>query len=691
MNSRPRARIAVDIGGTFTDVALETDDGRLFTHKILTTPHAPADAVLDGIDAALADSGCVAGDIRLVLHGTTLATNAIIERRGARTALIVTEGFRDSVEMAYENRFAQYDINVDKPPPLVPRYLRLPVRERMSAAGTVVAPLDEETVHALIPQLDEHGVESVAIGLIHAYANPAHERRVAELVAAARPDLWITEAAAVCPEIREYERLSTACANAYVRPLMARYLDDLRTRLSEAGLAAPMLLTMSSGGLTTLETARRFPVRLVESGPAGGAIMACRIAAECDIAEALSFDMGGTTAKICLIDGAEAETARSFEVARAYRFTRGSGLPLRVPTIEMVEIGAGGGSVADVDALERVRVGPESAGADPGPACYGRGGDLATVTDADLLLGRLDANDFAGGAIRLDAGQAAAALDRAVAAPRAETPVAAAHAVSEVVEEAMAGAARVHAVERGKTLAGRTLIAFGGAAPLHAAALASKLGMSRVAVPAGAGVCSAIGFLRAPISYEVSRSLYMRLGAFEASRANALLAAMRAEAEAVVRLGAADAPLREARTASMRYVGQGHEIDVPLPNRAFEGSAAEALERAFADVYRAQYGREIPGVDIEIVNWSLTLRTEPAAPERHPTPAAVPAPAPGGFRRLHRDGDGSVEVPVHARAALSAGCEIDGPALIAEAQTTTAVPAGARARVDASGCIHISL
>ncbi len=693
IDSRPR--IAVDIGGTFTDIALEAPGGRLFTRKVLTTPQAPADAVLEGLEGILADAAIAAGDIGLILHGTTLATNAIIERAGACTALIVTEGFRDSVEMAYENRFEQYDINVDKPKPLVPRYLRLPVRERMSAGGHIVTPLDEESVRALLPVLEDEGVESVAIGLIHAYANPGHEQRVAEIISAARPDLWITEAAAVCPEIREYERLSTACANAYVRPLMARYLDDLAARLKQAGFTCPMLLMMSSGGLTTLETARRFPVRLVESGPAGGAIMASRVAVESALAQALSFDMGGTTAKICLIDDGAADTARGFEVARAYRFSKGSGLPLQIPVIEMVEIGAGGGSIARIDALDRIRVGPESAGADPGPACYARGGNDATVTDADLLVGRLDPDDFAGGAFPLAPERAAATMNAAVAAPRGFDAVDAALAVSEVVEEAMANAARVHAVERGKALEARTLIAFGGAAPLHAAALARKLGIGRVLVPSGAGVCSAIGFLRAPISYEVVRSHYMRLDWFEPSRANALFAEMHAEAAAVVRLGAPEGPLRESRWISMRYSGQGHEITVPLPTTPWDEGAAAAIEAAFAEVYREHYGRTIPGVEVEIINWALTLSTE--TPPPHPRPSAPPAaaPRPEGVRSVRFAGAGGsaalVEAPVYRRSALPPGCEINGPALIAETQTTTLVPPRGRARIDSAGHIDMSL
>ena len=678
-------RLAVDIGGTFTDVVLEAGGGR-FTRKVLTT-HAPEDGVMEAIAAVLEESGVSPEALSLVLHGTTLATNAIIERKGARTALIVTEGFRDSVEMAYENRFEQYDINVERPAPLVPRYLRWPVLERMTARGVADTALDETTVEALVPELDRHGIESIAVGLLHSYANPAHEKRVGEILRAARPDLSVTLSSEVCPEIREYERLSTACANAYVQPLMARYLTRLDERLRARGVVCPLLMLMSSGGLTTLETAVRFPIRLVDSGPAGGAILASHIARECDLARVLSFDMGGTTAKICLIDDGQPRTSRSFEVARAYRFTKGSGLPLRIPVIEMVEIGAGGGSIASVDALGRINVGPQSAGAEPGPACYGRGGAAATVTDANVVLGRIDPARFAGGAIPLDSGKARAALADAVGEPLAMDPTTSGFAVSEVVDENMANAARVHAVERGMELSGRALIAFGGAAPLHAARLARKLGIARIVVPTEAGVGSAIGFLRAPVAYEVVRSRYMRLSAPDIGAANRLLAEMRAEAEGVVRLGAPDAELAETRAASMRYVGQGHEIDVAIPERLTEADAP-ALKQAFDDTYRAHYGRTIPDVDVEVLNWMLTVSTSPAPPGRANEPALAEPPAPRG-RRAAFDPDAGdfVDMPVYGRADLAPGARIHGPALIVEDQTTTVVASGFDAHVNGLGYI----
>ena len=680
-----RVRLAVDIGGTFTDVAVSAG-AMMFSSKVLTTTSAPEKGVMQAIGQALDIAGVAAGDVRVVIHGTTLATNAIIERKGARTALVVTEGFRDSVEMAYENRFEQYDINVRKPKPLVPRYLRLPVRERMSAMGEVLIAPDSASIDALIDKLRGHAVESVAIGLIHGYANPAHEELVAARLRDAFPDLWLTLSSDVCAEIREYERLSTACANAYVQPRMASYLQNLSERLVETGLDCPLLMMTSGGGLATVETAIRHPIRLVESGPAGGAILACRIAAERDIDRLLSFDMGGTTAKICLIDDGEPQSSRTFEVDRMYRFTKGSGLPLRIPVIEMVEIGAGGGSIARLDTLGRVAVGPDSAGSEPGPACYARGGEHATVTDADVVLGRIDPEDFADGRLTLDRAAAQAALAADLGEPMNLSDSLAAFALSEVVDENMANAARVHAIERGKDVGARTLIAFGGAAPLHAARLAEKLGIDRIIVPRDAGVGSAIGFLFAPVSYEVVRSRYTRLGAFDADTVNAMFDAMHAEAESIVRLGAPSADLEETRIAYMRYVGQGHEVDVSLPIRRLVGDDGETLQRAFDEAYATHYARTIPGMDVEVLTWALTLRAPVPPPEPTIDPPPHEARPPCGERELFNTRRADYDtVAVYPREQLEPGMRIAGPALIPEAQTTTVVANGFDAWVDGLG------
>ncbi len=685
------ARLAVDIGGTFTDLALEIGE-RQATAKVLTTAAAPEVAVLDGIAKVMAEAAVEPSEVGLIIHGTTLATNALIERKGAKTALITTDGLRDQVEMAYENRFEQYDINIDRPPPLVPRYLRWTVPERLNAKGEVLRPLDETAVKALIPRIEAEGIESLAIGLIHAYANPAHEARIAEIVRAASPDLWLTLSSEVCPEIREYERLSTACANAYVQPIMARYLTRLEARLRRDGFACPFLLMTSGGGLAGFETAVKFPIRLVESGPAGGAILASRIAAECGLDRVLSFDMGGTTAKICLIDDARPLTSRSFEVAREYRFLKGSGLPLRIPAIEMVEIGAGGGSIAQVDSLQRVKVGPESAGSEPGPACYGRGGTAPTVTDADLVLGRIDPDDFAGGSVTLTPTAAVAAVADVIGGALNLDGLLAAFAISEVVDENMANAARVHAIEWGKEIQARSLIAFGGAAPLHAARLAEKLGLERVLIPAGAGVGSAIGFLRAPIAYEVVRSRYHRLSMFDPEFANATLKEMSAEAYVIVRDAAPDADLLESREAYMRYLGQGHEIAVSVPVRALTGGDGAVLQAAFDAAYTSLYGRTIPGLDVEILSWTLTLATVLPDPEPvAPTSARFLPPAPTGQRLLFDPIlTDQVTVPVYRRADLKPGARVEGPALIAEAQTTTVVSSSFDATTDEVGTIVMS-
>jgi N-methylhydantoinase A len=677
------ARLAIDIGGTFTDLALVLGPRR-YSAKVLTTPRAPEEGVLTGIDPLLRQAAMTPADIGLVIHGTTLATNAIIERKGARTALIVTEGFRDSIEMAFENRFEQYDIIMDKPAPLVPRNLRLGVPERLDGRGNVLVPLDEGAVRALAPDLAARGIEAVAIGFMHAYLDGRHERRAREVLADLLPGVAFSLSSEVSPEIREYERWSTAVANAYVQPVMDRYLGRLDAAMRARGFACQLLMMTSGGGLMTLEMARRLPIRLVESGPAGGVILAAGLARQCGLDKVLSFDMGGTTAKICLIDDGEPQSSRTFEVARQYRFLKGSGLPLCIPVIEMVEIGAGGGSIAFVDELQRINVGPQSAGAEPGPACYARGGTQPAVTDADVVLGRLDPGYFAGGAIPLDPDRAAAAIDRAIGAPLGLARLEAALGVSEIVEENMANAARVHAVERGKDLQARTLIAFGGAAPLHAARLAEKLGIRRVLIPSGAGVASAFGFLQAPVAYEVARSRYVRLDdTFEMGIINTLFAEMRAEAEAVVAAGAPGLPLIETRTADMRYRGQGHEITVSLPLSEFDATSRDRIAASFAEAYAAAYGRTIPGLGTEIMNWTLRL-----AAAREPLPRCPPQPAdrparPCGWRALFSPAELALqEVAVYRRDDLEPGSILSGPAMIAEDATTTIVPKGCSARIN---------
>ena len=724
-----RARLAADIGGTFTDIALEVgapmaagpgsgasagDSGgspALYTAKVLTTPEAPADAVLDGVQTVLAEAGVGPGEVGVFIHGTTLATNALIERRGARTALLTTQGIRDSVEMAHENRFEQYDLYMRRPEPLVPRNRRIGIPERLAADGSVLLPLDEGAVRAAAELLAADGVTSVAVGYLHSYLDARHEERTAEILAECWPEATVTLSSEVCPEIREYERFSTACANAYIAPLMRQYLTDLDARLAALGLGCELFLMTSGGGLGTLGEALRFPVRLIESGPAGGALLASELARGLGCERALSFDMGGTTAKLCIVESGHPRTSREFEVGREYRFLTGSGLPLRLPVIEMVEIGAGGGSVAGLDALGRITVGPASAGSEPGPAAYGRGGVEPTVTDADAVLGRLLPERFAGGTLRFDVDAAAKALTSALAEPSGLATTVAAIGVSEVVDENMSNAGRVHAADQGCDISRGTLIAFGGAAPLHAAGVAAKLGIDDIVVPAGAGVGSAIGFLRAPVAHESVRTRHARVSELTASGLAGLLAEMAEEAEAVVGAAAPGVPTATRLRALMRYRGQGHEITVELDPAGFlagllpRRTAAEdattdspsdvdlraELRRAFTKAYQQLYTRHIGNLEIEVLSWLLEVRT-PQPPTVLLDPVVADEPTTSPTAALVTDTATGRPVPhaVFERDALVEGAWLAGPALITESQTTTVVPAGGTATVTAGGHLRLT-
>ena len=684
------ARLGLDIGGTFTDVVLETHTER-FTAKVLTTPSAPEDGAMAALESILATSGLSPSQVVEIIHGTTLATNAIIERKGARTALLTTKGFRDSIEIGTEGRPDQYDTQLVKPAPLVARRFRFPVHERLDAQGNALVALNPDDVLALVPLLQASAIESVAIGFLHSYVNPAHEVLAARVLQAALPDLMITLSAEVSPEFREYERFSTACANAYIQPLMARYLGRFETMRRKRGFNCPMLLMLSGGGLTTIETARRFPVRLVESGPAGGAIFAGVVAQRCGLSDVVSFDMGGTTAKLCMIENGVAQTSRSFEVARVYRFKKGSGLPLRVPVVELVEIGAGGGSIARVDLLGRIAVGPDSASADPGPACYGRGGSLPTVTDANLAIGRIDPHRFAGGDLALAKDAADKAIATHVGSPLGLSVEAASFGISEMVDENMSGAARVHAIESGKSLPGRTLIAFGGGGPLHAARVAEKLDIARVIVPAAAGVGSAVGFLRAPIAYEVVKTQYQRLGMFDFELINQTLVEMQATAAEIVSQ-ATRAKARPIRRAYMRYVGQGHEILVDGGTEPFDASSGARLRTEFDREYTRVYGRSLGGLaDVEVASWVVTVTTEPTpdplagATERTGEPQAI------GMRDVLDPGSRNVIAhTIYERTGLFPGAAVPGPAIIVESETSTVVSPSFNARVNAFGDIEMT-
>ncbi len=698
-----RARLAADIGGTFTDIALEVlDDGApvLHTTKVLTTADAPADAVLDGVRSVLREAHVVPGDVEVFIHGTTLATNALIERRGARTALLTTQGIRDSVEMAHENRFEQYDLYMRRPEPLVPRNRRIGIPERLAADGTVLMPLDEDAVRAAASSLAADGVTSVAVGYLHSYLDARHERRTAEILADCWPEATVTLSSEVCPEIREYERFSTACANAYIAPLMRRYLTDLDARLAALGLGCEVFLMTSGGGLGTLGEALRFPVRLIESGPAGGALLASQIARGLDCERALSFDMGGTTAKLCIVEGGHPRTNREFEVGREYRFLAGSGLPLRLPVIEMVEIGAGGGSIASLDALGRISVGPASAGSEPGPAAYGCGGVEPTVTDADAVLGRLLPERFAGGTMTFDIDAAAKAVTTSLAEPSGLQTTVSAIGISEVVDENMSNAGRVHAADQGSDISRGTLIAFGGAAPLHAARVAAKLGIDDIVVPAGAGVGSAIGFLRAPVSHESVRTRHARVSELTAANLAELLGEMSAEANAIVHAAAPDSQTATHVRALMRYRGQGHEITVEIDAAALlhddldspsDGEVRSQLRTAFTKAYQQLYTRHIGNLEIEVLSWLLEVRTPgPEVAPLHPHVADEPVHSPTTTLVTDTATGRAVAHAVFERDSLTEGAWLVGPALITEDQTTTVVPPGGVATVMAGGHLRLT-
>ncbi len=683
-------RLGVDIGGTFTDVVLERNDTR-FSAKVLTTYDAPEEAILEGIRHVLDKAKLSARDIGMVIHGTTLATNALIERRGAKTALITTQGFRDVIEMRSESRFEQYDLNLVLPEPLISRSHRYTLAERIGADGQVLKAIDRSEVEDIAEAIAAGGYESIAVGLIHAYIDPRHEELVREVLQARLPEVSISISSEVSPQMREFERFNTVCANAYVKPLMKAYLDRLVRRLGEVGADCPVFMMHSGGGIISLESASEFPVRLVESGPAGGAIFAADIAARYGIGSALSFDMGGTTAKICLIKDQTPKTANSFEVARTYRFKKGSGMPISIPVIEMVEIGAGGGSLAQIDGLRQIRVGPESAGSEPGPACYQRGGDRPAVTDADLLLGRLDPDNFAGGSIKLSPEKSAGAVMQHVGAKLGRDQTIAAFGISEIVDENMANAARVHAVENGEDLSGFTMIAFGGAAPLHAGRLCEKLGIKELLVPPGAGVGSAIGFLRAAFSFEATRSTYLRLSAYDANAVETVLRELAQEAEAFVRSCDKNSPLLYERKAFMRFVGQGWEIPVILSEEDVLDAEGEALKKQFEAAYRGLFGRTVEGLDIEVTSWSVRVST--------PLPPVVRMDVFGAQDEADSTSSRAVfdpvarefsEAAVIERASMEMGMSCRGPAVITESETSIIVPKGFEAVMQPDGCLLLT-
>lgn len=702
-------RLGVDIGGTFTDLVLVNEREEVVrVGKLLTTSREPAAAVDAGLQEMLTEAQVPAEALSAIVHGTTLATNALIERKGARTGLLTTRGFRDVVEIGREGRYDMYDIFIDAPSPLVPRHLRREVQERVGPDGTVTAPLDEADARAAIGGLLDDGVEAVAICLLHAYRDPTHERSLAALVEELAPELPVSYSSEIVPEIRELERASTTIANVYVKPLVSAYLTQLEQRLHELGVGAPLYVMLSSGGIALPEMAKRVPIRLVESGPAAGAIAAASVAAQMNEPRLLSFDMGGTTAKACVIDDGEPLVSQEFEVAREDRFKKGSGLPMRIPVIEMIEIGAGGGSIAHVDRMGLLKVGPESAGAEPGPACYGRGGDRPTVTDADLLLGYLDPEFFLGGKMRLDVDASRRAIQSSVSEPLGLDLIAGAWGIHRVVNENMAAAARIHGIERGKDLRSYPLFAFGGAGPVHAFHVARILRVPRLLVPFGAGASSALGLLRAPLKFDFVRTAPGELRQLDWSSINGLFEEMEAEGRKIL----ADASVAEEavtieRTAEMRYIGQGHEVEVSVPAGALSEGSCETLEAAFEAAYRTLYGRVADGVSIEALSWRVVASGPNPADAGFegsgPPPKAagkdiderrnadVAASLKGHRRAYFGDEAGFVDTPVYDRYGLEAGARFDGPAIVEESESTVIVGPESRVTVDGRRTLIVEL
>jgi N-methylhydantoinase A len=684
-------RLGVDIGGTFTDVVIEVGAAS-FSTKVLTTYIAPENAIIDGMQQVCAKAGIDPSQINQIIHGTTLATNALIERRGAKTALITTQGFRDVIEMRTESRFEQYDLNLTLPEPLLPRQMRYTVPGRMDASGTELIPLTRAYIEPVVEKIAAAGYDSIAVGLIHSYLNDTHERLVGEVLADMMPDAMVSLSSEVSPQMREYERFNTVVANAYIKPLMKSYLCRLEGRLRGEGVTCNIFLMHSGGGIISIENAAEFPVRLVESGPAGGAVFAANIAARYGLDKVLSFDMGGTTAKICLIKNQTPKTSRVFEVARTYRFKKGSGMPISIPVIDMVEIGAGGGSLAQVDAMRQIRVGPESTGSEPGPACYGRGGAKPAVTDADLVLGKLDPTNFAGGTMTLNTEASAKALSDVLGDPLDMDAPTAAFGLAEVVDENMANAARVHAVENGEDLSEYTMIAFGGAAPLHAGRLCEKLGVARVLVPQGAGVGSAIGFLRAPFSFEANRSVYMTLADFQPDKIKTLLMDLQAEATGFVRNCDATSPILSEFKVYMRYSGQGWEIPITLTQDQAMNPDAATFEARFAEDYVKLFGRAVDGMDIEITVWSVNATTPPETVPRVPEDAGSSAAMSHATRDLFDPALGEfVPASITLRDDMDVGATATGPAIITEDETTIIVPSSRHATRQPDGCIDMRI
>jgi N-methylhydantoinase A len=686
--------IGVDIGGTFTDIILIDERARsIFSAKVLTTPDRPAQAVLAGVAQVLERVKAAHAAVRTVVHGTTLATNAIIERKGARTALLTTRGFRDALETATELRYDLHDLFIEFPEPLVPRDRRIGITERTRFDGERLTPLAESEVADALEAFAADGVEAVAICFLHSYANPANEEAAARLITTARPDLSVSLSSQVLPEIGEYGRVSTTVANAYVQPLMAHYLAELSDALKERGSRGAFFVMSSSGGTLSLDLARQFPVRLVESGPAAGVSIASHFAERLATPDVLAFDMGGTTAKISLITGGKPTRTTELEVARVRRFQKGSGLLLKAPAVDLIEIGAGGGSIARVDGLGLLSVGPESSGADPGPACYGAGGEAATVTDADLLLGYLNAGYFLGGTMRLHPQRASAAIEHGVGKMLGVDVIRAARSIYEVVNDNMANAASVYAAEQGIDLRDFTILAFGGAAPAHVCDVAQRLGIRNVRIPVGAGVLSALGCLASPVSFDFVFGYMRELKHVDWDSVNRRFAALEKQGRHHLADAGIDGEITARASADMRYLSQRYEVNVALPSGPLGPELLDKLHDAFYAAYRQHYGREIREVPVETVSWRLTVSGPPPRLDiSWPTDAVGGGGIEKGRRPIVFAGaDAAVDCPVYERGRLAPGVAIAGPAIIEDRESTAVVPPGATVEVDDLRMLVITL
>lgn len=683
-------KLAFDTGGTFTDFALLDEQGNVHLHKVRSVPSDPAQAVIQGIDELLDRVGAKVGveDLR-VFGATTVVTNALLERKGARTALITTKGFRDVLRIRTEARYSLYDLKIQYPEPLVPRDLCFGVSERMSADGTVVIALDEDDVCAGIEQLINADCESVAVCLLHSYRFPEHERRIGELMEKHAPGIAVSLSSSICPEIREYDRASTTAINAYTRPIMEQHVAHLADKLEDRSIHSRFFLMTSSGGVVPSETAATMPVRIIESGPAAGALAAAEYGRLADEPNVLSFDMGGTTAKLCLVRDGQPLVAPSFEVARQERFTHGSGFPVKTLSIQMIELGAGGGSIASVDQLGLLRVGPRSAGADPGPACYGFGGTEPTVTDADLELGYLAADSFLGGDFRLHPEKSSKVIAR-LADSLGVTHERSAWGIHDLVNETMSKAAMVHAVERGVDHRNFTLVAFGGAGPVHAYGVAKKIGIKKIICPLGAGVASALGLLAAPVAVDLATTLPVRMAQGQFAGIKRLLDELAQQGrEQVSAAGVLLEDMTYEYSVDMRYVGQGHEIsvsipDVTLPDDEFRSEMNDAFYRA----YEQLYGRRVAGSEVEAITWRLRVSgprgdfvSQDVASDANAQTDIADRP-----RRAVYFGELGefVETPVLSHDSLAPGFEIDGPAIVEQRESTAVVGPHAKAKIDSN-------